>query len=154
MPDNSSGVDDAIVVSHSTSRFEGPNPVTYAFRLVTFWLARMKNILSGGRLTPLRATTFSNCSTNTGLCCWSGSNLLNSGSTTIGERKTPNNTPAMVGIQNQNHQCFGDRRITQNSIITRSAPTNHVRKKLFTRSHAQLPHPCTDRPYASAMWCP
>src|SRR5216684_266332 len=96
MPDNSSGVDDAIVVSHSTSRFEGPNPVTYAFRLVTFWLACMKNILSGGRLTPLRATTFSNCSTNAGLRCWSGSNLLNSGSTRIGETKTPNSTPAIV----------------------------------------------------------
>src|SRR5712691_12896888 len=154
MPDSSSGVAAAIVVSHSTSRFEGPNPVTYAFRLVTFWLACMKNILSGGRLTPLRATTFSNCCTSAGLRCWSGSNLLNSGSTRIGETKTPNNTPAIVGIQNQNHQCFGDLRITQNSTIASSEPTNHVSRKPFTRSQAQLPHPCTDSPYPTATWCP
>src|SRR4030081_3310267 len=150
MPDNSSGVAAAIVVSHSTRRFEGPNPVTYAFRLVTFWLAFMKNILSGGRLTPLRATPFSNCSTNAGLRCWSGSNLLNSGSTTIGETNTPNSTPAIVGIQNQNHQCFGDLRITQNSTMVIREPTNHVSRKLFARSQAQLPHPCTDKPYAKA----
>src|SRR5882757_9054653 len=134
MPDNSSGVDDAMVVSQSTSRFDGPNPVTYAFRLVTFWLACMKNILSGGRLTPVRATTFSNCFTKAGLRCWSGSNLLNSGSTTIGEIKTPNSTPAIVGIQNQNHQCFGDLRITRNSTIVSREPTNHVSRKLFARS--------------------
>src|SRR5260370_39244301 len=151
MPDSSSGAAAAIVVSHSTSRFEGPNPVTYAFRLVTFSLACMKNILSGGRLTPLRATTFSSCSTNAGLRCWSGSNLLNSGSTRIGETKTPNSTPAIVGIQNQNHQCFGDLRITQNSTIASSAATTHASRKLFVRSQAQLPQPRTDKPYAIAM---
>src|ERR1700722_8204370 len=111
----------------------------------------MKNILSGGRLTPLRATTFSNCSTNAGLCFWSGSNLLNSGSTNTGEMKTPNSTPTIVGIQNQNHQCFGDFRITQNSTITSSDATDHVSRKPFARSQAQLPHPCTERPYARPM---
>src|SRR5882724_5793644 len=111
----------------------------------------MKNILSVGRFTPLRATTFSSFSTNAGLRCWSGSNLLNSGSTTIGETNTPNSTPAIVGIQNQNHQCFGDLRITQNSTIVSSEPTNHVSRKPFARSQAQLPQPCTDRPYAIAM---
>src|SRR5271163_3881255 len=106
--------------------------------LVTLLLACMKNILSGGRLTPLRATTFSSCATNAGSRCSNGSNLLNSGSTRIGETKTPNSTPAIVGIQNQNHQCFGDRRITQNSIIARSAPTNHVSRKLLVASQTQL----------------
>src|ERR1700733_12613604 len=120
-----------MVVSHSTSRFEGPNPVTYAFMLVTFWLARMKNILSGGKFTRLRATTFSSCATNAELVCCNGSNLLNSGSTRIGEIKTPNNTPAIAGIQNQNHQCFGDLPITQNNIITSSEPTNHVSRNPF-----------------------
>src|SRR5271170_4678739 len=114
----------------------------------------MKNILSGGKLTPLRATTFSSCCTSAGSRCCSGSNLLNSGSTTIGEAKTPNSTAAIVGIQNQNHQCFGDLRITQNSIITSSAPTIQVSRKLFVRSHAQLPQPCTDSPYATAIRCP
>src|SRR5271170_4848931 len=131
MPDSSSGVAAAIVVSHSTSRFEGPNPVTYAFVLVTLLLARMKNILSGGRLTPLRATTFSNCATSAGSRCCNGSNLSNSGSTTIGERKTPNNTATIVGIQNQNHQCLGDRPITQNNTITSNPPTSHASRKLF-----------------------
>src|SRR5882757_9259334 len=133
-----------MVVSHNTRRFDGPNPVTYAFKLVTFRLACMKNILSGGRLTPLRATTFSNCATKAGSRCCSGSNLLNIGSTTIGEMKTPNRTPAMVGIQNQNHQCFGDLRITQNSTISRSEPTNHVSRKPLAWSQSQLAHPCTD----------
>src|ERR1700679_328017 len=122
--------------------------------LVTFWLARMKNILSGGKLTPLRATTLSNCATSAGSCCSSGSNLLNSGSTRIGERKTPNSTAAIVGIENQNHQCFGDRWITQNSIITSNPATIHVSKKLFVRSQTQLPQPCTDSPYANPTRCP
>src|SRR5438034_1043725 len=72
--------------------------------------------------------------------------------------KTPESSSgaaaAIVGIQNQNHQCFGDLRITQNSTIVSREPTNHVSRKLFARSQAQLPHPCTDNPYAKATWCP
>src|ERR1700754_4346610 len=114
--------------------------------LVTFRLARMKNIRSGGTLTPLRATTFSSCATSAGSCCCNGSNLLNIGSIRTGEIKTPNSTQAIAGIQNQNHQCFGDLRITQNNIITSSEPTNHVSRKPFVRSQSQLPQPCTDSP--------
>src|SRR6201991_3780996 len=114
--------------------------------LVTFRLARMKNILSGGTFTPLRATTFSSCVTSAGLFFSSGSNLLNIGSIRIGEINTPNSTAAIAGIQNQNHQCFGDFRITQNNIITSSEPTNHVSRKPFVRSQSQLPQPCTDSP--------
>src|SRR5437763_12566530 len=139
-----------MVVSHKTSRLDGPNPVTYALRLVTFRLACMKNIRSGGRVTPLRATTLSNCATSAGSRCWRGSNLLNSGSIRMGEIKTPNSTPPIVGIQNHNHQCFGDLRITQNSSITRRDATSHVSRKPFAWSQTQLPHPCTDNPYATA----
>src|ERR1700722_8111887 len=122
--------------------------------LVTLLLARMKNILSGGRVTPLRATTRSNCATSAGSCCCNGSNLLKSGSTMIGERKTPNKTATMVGIQNQNHQRFGDHRITQNNTITSSPATIHSSRKLLPKSANQLPQRWTDNPYASAMWCP
>src|SRR5271156_4566894 len=135
-----------MVVSQSTSRFEGPNPVTYAFNPVTFWLARIKNILSGGKLIPLRATTRSNCWTSAGCAVCSGSKLLNSGSTRIGERKIPNSTAAIVGIQNQNHHRSGDLRMIQKSTMTSSPVTSHEIKKLFAQSKTQLPHPCTDSP--------
>src|ERR1700722_12848628 len=149
MPESSSGVDCAIVVSQRTSRFDGPKPVTYALRPVTFWLARMKNILSGGRLTPLRSTTRSNCWTSAGCACCSGSNLSKSGSIRIGVRYTPKSTAAIVGIQNQNHQRSGDLRMIQKSTITSSAVTSQEIAKLFVQSRAQLPQPCTDSPYAS-----
>src|ERR1700733_2230518 len=138
-----------MVVSQSPSRFEGPKPVTYAFSPVPFWLARMKNILSGGRLPPLRATTRSNCWTSAGCACCSGSNLSNSGSIRIGDRYTPKSTAIMVGIQNQNHQRSGDLRTIQKSTITSSPVTSHEIAKLFVQSRAQLAQPCTDSPYAS-----
>src|SRR5271154_608481 len=110
----------------------------------------MKNIRPTGRITPLRVATFSNCCTSAGSCSASGSNLLKSGSTSTGDTRTPNNTATIVGIQNQNHHCFGDRRITQNNTITSRPATPQVSRKLFVWSQTQLPQPCTDKPYATA----
>ena len=70
----SSGVERATVVSHTTTRFDAPNPVTYAFSSVDLALARIRNIRSGGIAMPLRATTCSSRATNAGSVPASGSN--------------------------------------------------------------------------------
>src|ERR1700753_1895218 len=119
----SSGVVDPIVVSHTTTRFEAPIPVTYAFGTVTFSLAFIRNIRSGGISIPPRATTFSSLATRAGFDCSSGSNLLNSGSTHTGYTNTPKTVAAIAGIQNQNHHRRGDLPITQKNNITSNPPT-------------------------------
>ncbi len=106
----------------------------------------MENIRPGGRLMPLRATTFSNCWTRAGFDCWSGSNLLKSGSMRIGERKTPKRTAAMAGTQNQSHQRVGDLRIAQKSSRTSMLPTIQMRRKLLVWSQSQLGQCCTESP--------
>ncbi len=60
-----SGLRDGRVPDHQPLR--RPEAGDIGVQPVTFWLAFMKNIRSGGMLTPPRATTFSSCSTSAGL---------------------------------------------------------------------------------------
>src|ERR1035438_5761208 len=142
----SSGVDRATVVSQTTTRFDAPKPVTYAFSSVDFALAFIRNMRSGGIDNPPRVTTRSNCCTSAGFESASGSNLLNSGSKTYGAPQTEPIVTSTDGIQNQNHQRVGDLRIIQNiSIAISPAPAHNIPSSL-PLSTSQLPHPCTDSP--------
>ena len=70
MPANSSGVAAAIVVSHSTNRFDGPNPGHIRIQ-ARHLLARPHEEHPVRRQSSRRfaPTTFSNCCTSAGSCC-------------------------------------------------------------------------------------
>src|ERR1035441_1179233 len=123
----SSGVALATVVSHTTTRFDAPKPVTYAFKVVTLALAFIRNMRSGGIAIPPRATTCSSRPTSAGSDFESGSNLLNSGSMTYGVRNTPAMVKATATIQNHSHQRVGDLRMAQNRIIVSNPLISQVR---------------------------
>src|SRR5690348_7494570 len=136
-----------MVVSHTTTRFEAPSPVTYASTAFVFSLAFIRNIRSGGIFIPARWTTCSSAVTNCGSLCCSGSNLLNIGSITSGERKITENKMGSAASQKYSHHLRGLRRITAYKIHTRIIPRMKLRISPFTQSPAHELHPCTEIPY-------
>ncbi len=74
----------AMVVSHTTTRFDGPKPATYAFTALSLVLASISNMRASGISSPPRFTTCEMDCTRCG--CWSfrGVNLKNSGSISTG----------------------------------------------------------------------
>src|SRR4051812_36127207 len=92
-----------MVVSHTTTRFVAPIPVTYAFGTVSFSLAFIRYMRSGGMLVPVRATTRSRSFTSAGFVFVRGSKWLNMGSITTGITKTVMITKGIDPAQNSTH---------------------------------------------------
>src|SRR5437660_7939367 len=122
------------VVSQITTRFDAPNPVTYALMAFVFWLATIRKMRSGGIGTPAWFVSFWMVVTNSGWSLLSGSNLLNSGSITNGVITITPRRIRTAGNQKYNHQRRGLRRITANRISTRTIPNPVLRNSPLLQS--------------------
>src|ERR1700733_12934315 len=131
----------AIVVSHTTTRFDAPSPVTYAFIVLTFSLAAIQYIRSTGIVSPARSTTRSNARVSGASCSDSGSNLLNSGSITPGARKTSTAENTTAPAHAHNHHFLGLLRIAATTPHTATLPTIIVTINSFALSPNHEAHP-------------
>src|SRR5437660_9134564 len=123
------------------TRFDAPNPVTYALRAFVFLLAAIRNTRSGGMETPACFVSFSIAATRSGCSLLSGSNLLNSGSMTRGVITISPRRIRTAGNQKYSHQRRGLRCITANRIKTRTIPNAKLRHSPLVQSQNHDPQP-------------
>src|SRR5262249_11302634 len=97
----------AIVVSHTTTRFEAPRPETYALTELYLVLAFIANMRSGGMGSPARTVTLSIACARSGCAGASGVNSKKSGSTASGVTKRRKTRTGGGASQNQSHQRRG-----------------------------------------------
>src|ERR1700675_1793961 len=133
-----------IVVSQTTTRFDAPNPVTYASTSLVFSLALIRNMRSAGIGTPACFVKFSIAATSSGLVACKGSNLLNIGSMSHGLMNTMKSTTGSAANHRYSHQRRGLRRISEERMSAKISANPTINNFSLLQFDTHDPQFCTD----------